>query len=171
MERSVLRLLTFPLRYRRRKHSASEECGRKAGQLQMGRKGDSGPYSPDNVGFHYLSTVSGGGYIGCWLSAWRYRCEKGISDVLRDLSWRDSVGNPNVSPRVPDAISNLRRSTNYLTPVTGILSPDTWATIVIVARNLVLNHIVIVPLVAAILLAVKLLGGAILPKYGFPIWG
>jgi hypothetical protein len=49
MERSVLRLLTFPLRYRRRKHSASEECGRKAGQLQMGRKGDSGPYSPDNV--------------------------------------------------------------------------------------------------------------------------
>jgi hypothetical protein len=34
---------------RRRKHSASEECGRKAGQLQMGRKGDSGPYSPDNV--------------------------------------------------------------------------------------------------------------------------
>jgi Patatin-like phospholipase len=36
--------------------------------------------------FHYLSTVSGGGYIGCWLSAWRHRCEKGISDILRGLS-------------------------------------------------------------------------------------
>ena len=26
--------------------------------------------------FDYLSTVSGGGYIGSWLSAWRYRMRK-----------------------------------------------------------------------------------------------
>src|SRR5882724_1186456 len=88
--------------------------------------------------FHYLSTVSGGGYIGCWLSAWRHRCEKGISDVSRGLSWPDRLGDAEVSPRVPDAIRNLRRATNYLTPVKGVLSPDTWATITIVGRNLIL---------------------------------
>jgi len=27
--------------------------------------------------FHYLSTVSGGGYIGSWLSAWAYRHPRG----------------------------------------------------------------------------------------------
>jgi hypothetical protein len=27
--------------------------------------------------FHYLSTVSGGGYIGSWLSAWIHRAEGG----------------------------------------------------------------------------------------------
>jgi hypothetical protein len=106
--------------------------------------------------FHYLSTVSGGGYIGCWLFAWRHRCEKGISDVMRGLSWPDRIGDAQVPPRVPHAISNLRRDSNYLTPVKGILSPDTWATITVVGRNLVLNHLIIVPLIAALLLIVKI---------------
>jgi Patatin-like phospholipase len=117
--------------------------------------------------FHYLSTVSGGGYIGCWLSAWRYRCEKGISDVSRDLSWPDRIGNAEVFPQVPHAIGNLRRSTNYLTPVTGLLSPDTWTTILIVGRNLMLNHLVIVPLVAALLLSAKLVGAV---AHGIDWW-
>jgi hypothetical protein len=119
--------------------------------------------------FHYLSTVSGGGYIGCWLSAWRHRSEKGISDILRGLSWPDRFGNAEVSPRVPDAIRNLRRSSNYLTPAKGILSPDTWATVVIVGRNLILNHVVIVPLVAALLLIVKLFGAASHVQ-SVPVW-
>src|SRR5262249_53512086 len=33
--------------------------------------------------FHYLSTVSGGGYIGSWLSAWRL--EKPFSEIWRSL--------------------------------------------------------------------------------------
>ena len=105
--------------------------------------------------FHYLSTVSGGGYIGCWLSAWIHRCEKGLSDVMRGLAWPDRIGKAEVPPRVPDAISNLRRATNYLTPLKGLLSPDTWATITIVGRKLLLNHLIIVPLIAALLLIVK----------------
>jgi predicted acylesterase/phospholipase RssA len=107
--------------------------------------------------FHYLSTVSGGGYIGCWLSAWRYRAAEGIKDVLRGLSWPDRADDGKISPRVSESISNLRRSTNYLTPLKGLLSPDTWATIVIAGRNLILNHLVIVPLVAGILLIQKLI--------------
>ncbi len=35
--------------------------------------------------FDYLSTVSGGGYIGGWLSAWLHRHAKGLSGVTRDL--------------------------------------------------------------------------------------
>ena len=120
--------------------------------------------------FHYLSTVSGGGYIGCWLSAWRHRCEKGILDISRGLSWPDRIGSAEVSPRVPDAISNLRRATNYLTPVKGILSPDTWATITIVGRNLILNHLVIVPLIAAFLLIVKFFGAAAHADRLFAVW-
>ena len=42
--------------------------------------------------FHYLSTVSGGGYIGSWLVAWRHQCPKGILDVTRGLSWPDPIG-------------------------------------------------------------------------------
>jgi len=73
--------------------------------------------------FHYLSTVSGGGYIGSWLVAWRHRCKEGISDVTRGLAWPDRIGNAKApSSRVPPAISNLRRGANYLTPVKGILS-------------------------------------------------
>jgi hypothetical protein len=108
--------------------------------------------------FHYLSTVSGGGYIGCWLGAWRHRSKNGIADISRGLSWPDRIGNAGVLLRVPDAIRNLRRFTNYLTPATGFLSPDTWASIVIVSRNLILNHIIIVPLIAALLVFAKLVG-------------
>jgi hypothetical protein len=120
--------------------------------------------------FHYLSTVSGGGYIGCWLSAWRHRCENGFSDVMCGLSWPDRVGSEEALPRVPEAISNLRRATNYLTPLKGILSPDTWATITVVGRNLLLNHLVIVPLIAALLLIVKFAAAAAHYDKWFAVW-
>jgi hypothetical protein len=120
--------------------------------------------------FHYLSTVSGGGYIGSWLVAWRHRCQKGILDVTRGLSWPDPIGDAAVPRRVPHAISNLRRGTNYLTPVKGILSADAWATIVVVGRNLILNHLVIVPLIAALLVIVKLLGATAHTELFFSDW-
>ena len=42
---------------------------------------DDGEITPENslLGrFQYLSTVSGGGYVGSWLSAWRVRTEAGV---------------------------------------------------------------------------------------------
>ena len=83
--------------------------------------------------------------------------ERNFGHIARPVLAR-SHRRAEVPPRVPDAISNLRRATNYLTPVKGILSPDTWATITIVGRNLILNHLVIVPLIAALLVIVKLVG-------------
>ncbi len=77
--------------------------------------------------------------------------------MLPGLTWPDEMGNGAVPSAAPEAISNLRRSSNYLTPLKGLLSADTWATVLVVGRNLFLNHLVIVPFVAAILLFVKLL--------------
>ena len=44
--------------------------------------------------FHYLSTVSGGGYIGSWLSAWRSRAP--WTDIWRDLTLRLPAGEMHV---------------------------------------------------------------------------
>jgi hypothetical protein len=35
--------------------------------------------------FHYLSTVSGGGYIGSWLSAWIKTDSEGSRGVMKEL--------------------------------------------------------------------------------------
>src|ERR1700720_3209960 len=38
--------------------------------------------------FHYLSTVSGGGYIGSWLSAWIKNHAQGVTGVMEELRRR-----------------------------------------------------------------------------------
>jgi hypothetical protein len=50
------------------------------------------------------------------------------------------------------AIRHLRSYSNYLTPRLGLFSGDTWATFATVLRNIFLNWLVFVPLLAAILL-------------------
>ena len=98
--------------------------------------------------FHYLSTVSGGGYIGSWLSAWRNRDD--FPTVWQNLSSRPD--GPDVEP--PE-ISWLRAYSNYLTPKIGLLSADTWTGIAIYLRNLLLNWLVIIPAIAVTLLLLK----------------
>src|SRR6266404_2856695 len=49
--------------------------------------------------FHYLSTVSGGGYIGSWLSAWIKNDPNGIRGVVDELKRTpDSPLNPEPQP-------------------------------------------------------------------------
>jgi hypothetical protein len=98
--------------------------------------------------FHYLSTVSGGGYIGSWLSAWRSRDD--FPTVWQNL--RSRPDGPDVEP--PE-LSWLRSYSNFLTPRVGLLSADTWTGIAIYLRNLLLNWLVIIPVIAVILLALK----------------
>src|SRR5437764_9585700 len=65
--------------------------------------------------FHYLSTVSGGGYIGSWLSAWIRNHPNGIRGVVEDLKRRpDSTLHPE-----PQPVRHLREFSNYLAPRTG----------------------------------------------------
>lgn len=107
--------------------------------------------------FDYLSTVSGGGYIGAWLEAWMHR-ERGGSAASPPGSAaaaREAVLSAlaNESPHdplhpEPKPIDRLREFSNYLTPRAGFLSMDTWAMAAIVLRNLLLNWLVIVPLLA-----------------------
>lgn len=97
-------------------------------------------------GFDYLSTVSGGGYIGGWLSAWRHHA-RDDNAVLHSLTTRA------VDPadEVPE-IRALRASSNYLTPRKGAMSPDTWTAVALVVRNLVLNWTIFLPLLLAVVL-------------------
>ena len=98
--------------------------------------------------FHYLSTVSGGGYIGSWLSAWIHRADGGLTSVAAQLAGpRDSRPNPE-----PVEIQNLRSYSNYLSPRLGIFSADSWTLVGTYLRNLLLNWLVIVPLLAAFLM-------------------
>jgi predicted acylesterase/phospholipase RssA len=53
--------------------------------------------------FHYQSTVSGGGYIGSWLSAWINR--EGLTSVVTQLAHQSEHTRPNPEPL---EIQNLR---------------------------------------------------------------
>jgi Patatin-like phospholipase len=100
--------------------------------------------------FHYLSTVSGGGYAGSWLSAWR------LHQPFPQI-WKQLIGRPEGPDFEPNQISWLRSFTNYLTPKRGIASGDTWAPIVLGLRNLLLNWLVIIPPLCVLVLGLKVL--------------
>ena len=98
--------------------------------------------------FEYLSTVSGGGYIGSWLSAWSTRAAdaqgKGAYAKIRpQLACRE------MPEHEPQEIENLRANSNYLTPKLGALSADTWSVLAIWLRNLLINWFLLIPLIAA----------------------
>jgi hypothetical protein len=58
----------------------------------------------------YVSTVSGGGFIGSWL----------VGNVRRSLHWLGRRTDWS------ESIRHLRDYSNYLAPRTGVLSADTW---------------------------------------------
>ncbi len=125
--------------------------------------------------FDYLSTVSGGGYIGSWLSSWARRHTSGISGVQSDLVRADTAVAgiwPKEEPKTTDGerdtivkrdlpltktdpepkpVRHLREYSNYLSPQLGLTSGDTWTMAALYIRNLTLNLLVLVPLLAAAL--------------------
>ncbi len=105
--------------------------------------------------FDYLSTVSGGGYLGSWFSAWAAREAKtdpgaagGATAVIRKLAKNPDTG---FDPE-PAAVLHLRSYSNYLIPRLGLFSGDTWAVVGTILRNIFLNWTVLIPLIALILL-------------------
>jgi len=101
--------------------------------------------------FDYLSTVSGGGYIGGWLTAWKTRA-KGLRVVVPRLG-RDA---PPVPPDEPDPIQHLRDYNAYLSPRRGAFSVDLWTLFATVLRNILLNWAVLVPLLMFALMVPRL---------------
>jgi hypothetical protein len=104
--------------------------------------------------FHYLSTVSGGGYIGSWLAAWIHRHPQGLNGVMADLA--NKKPQSTVDPD-PDPIRYLRRYSSFITPKVGLLSADTWTFISIYLRNLLLNWLVFIPFLITVLMLPRLI--------------
>ncbi len=103
--------------------------------------------------FHYLSTVSGGSYIGSWFSAWVNRVGLDqVGQVLRREIQQNKKDTEAPLERDWSAITWLRQFSNYLTPQTGLLSLDTWTAIVTYLRNLLLNFSILTLALSALLL-------------------
>jgi predicted acylesterase/phospholipase RssA len=95
--------------------------------------------------FDYLSTVSGGGYIGSWLAALTRRYLNTIpNSTFRDVERALVPGKRELDGREERTFLRwLRLYSNYLTPHTGALSGDTWAMIGTWLRNVFLNQTVL----------------------------
>ena len=104
--------------------------------------------------FHYLSTVSGGGYIGSWLSAW-LRWAGASQPVIAGLSTRST------DDTEPPPIRHIRQFSNYLTPKLGLMSSDTWAAVAISGRNLILNWMILFPALWLLVLFPKIASAAV----------
>ncbi len=104
----------------------------------------------------YLSTVSGGGYIGAWLHGLIRNKHHGHpypAQLLLD---------PHRVPGEPedDPITFLRKYSNYLAPSLGVFSPDFWTIAAVWLRNMLLNQMILIPFLAAVVLT-TLLGGIV----------
>lgn len=113
----------------------------------------------------YLSTVSGGGYIGSWFTAWTHRegtdpltgnqrTAAQVQDRMRQLL--SPTRSPDPLDKDVRPIRYLREFSNYLTPQSGFLSADTWTMLAIYLRNFLLNLVVLLPFIAAVLIAPRL---------------
>jgi hypothetical protein len=119
--------------------------------------------------FDYFSTVSGGGYLGGWWSAWLSRPEdKDNNGIFPDAEkieptrldsyrWRSKstkVAEGSLSAG-HDPIHHLRLFANYLTPRTGSFSGDTWRAITTLTRNLLLTWLMLLPLLLTFVVAAQ----------------
>ncbi len=102
--------------------------------------------------FDYLSTVSGGGYIGSWLAAWFKKADD-FDTVEQQLSPR-WTNHPNGEEAPP--VQFLRRYSNYLTPRVGLFGADTWTAISNYLRNLLLNQSILIAALSALLILPRL---------------
>jgi hypothetical protein len=87
----------------------------------------------------YLSTVSGGGYVGAWLSACILRGRLEKKESLSAFEARIAPNGAGRREETSPEVRFLRAYSNYLTPRLGLLSGDTLAALAGLACNLVLN--------------------------------
>jgi len=99
--------------------------------------------------FDYLSTVSGGGYLGGFLTTWVQR--QGYDKVISELT-----GSAHRETQRPSPLQYLRRYSSYLTPYKGLLSADMLTVAALYLRNLALNWSILLPVIVVLLLAIKL---------------
>jgi len=100
----------------------------------------------------YLSTVSGGGYIGSWLTALIHRERKPHmkSRAVERVEARLSTRRDELVHAEDSAVTWLRQHSNYLTPKIGLLTADTWSMVANYLRNFFLNLLVLVSVLAVL---------------------
>ena len=104
----------------------------------------------------YISTVSGGGYLGCWFSSWIARLAQDVSEQEQPTppAFRKAYGialdglagrlpQTSADPS-PETVRHLRQFTSYLAPQLGF-SLDVWDLFAIVIRNLLINWLMLGP--------------------------
>ena len=99
--------------------------------------------------FDYLSTVSGGGYIGSWLTTFLH-AHGGDAEQVQRLLADDTP---------PDEVRTLRKYTNFLAPRPGVASPDTWSGILLWVRNTLINWLIFLPGFLALALVPSIYAG------------
>jgi hypothetical protein len=123
---------------------------------------------PNNGLMHkldYLSTVSGGGYIGSWLSSWIYRrkeameCDAKVAyaGVIAAMAGQSAKIPLTSGDPEPQPVRHLRSYTSFLAPELG-LTLDTFTLAAIYMRNLLVNWTMLVPLLIAAIAATQVLG-------------
>ena len=108
--------------------------------------------------FHYLSTVSGGGYIGSWLSAWIKNHAQG--------HWRGSCGIARPTRFHSEARTATDSASSGIQQLFGAenrsdLSVDFWTLIATFLRNIFLNWLVLISWLAAAMMIPRLYLAAI----------
>src|SRR5271157_5443076 len=94
--------------------------------------------------FDYLSTVSGGGYIGSWLAALTHRFTKEFNVKFDEVEKALCPSKYEPDRRSePGVLHWLRLYSNYLTPHKGLISGDTWAMLGTWTRNVLLNQTIL----------------------------
>ena len=98
----------------------------------------------------YLSTVSGGGYVGSWLHGFiKNHCKGDLVKATDELSPTDTP-----VPKAPhtDPLMFLRKYSNYLAPRPGLFSADSWVIGTIWLRNVLLNQLILFPALSFVVL-------------------
>jgi len=116
----------------------------------------------------YLSTVSGGGYIGAWWSAWRARWGKEFPETaLAGLADRQQTPN-----REPEEVRHLREFSNFLSPRIGFFQSEMWNAVMAVLSAMLPAMLVASSVIALAFLVWLGLNSLILTSaLGFPVPG
>lgn len=97
----------------------------------------------------YLSTVSGGGYIGAWWSAWRARWGKEFPETPASSQVWTNVSQKEMN-REPEEVRHLREFSNFLSPRIGFFESEMWGAIMAVL-SAVLPAIIVASAVIALM--------------------
>jgi hypothetical protein len=106
----------------------------------------------------YLSTVSGGGYLGGAYSAWRYRqALHAAGPAAVDPDNRGCPVAVNPPPASLDGlVLHLRKFGRYLSPRLGVMDSEPWRIVGTFVRNLVIHWLVLVATILALFAALLL---------------